>query len=162
EDALGSFSPLAAPAAAEAPLAPRTGPAVLYLAEPPVRIAGTNDWKVVLGLRDADGILGLDLALRSGGRLALKSAQAVGIAQGFTALGNGTGKAGKVALFAATSMRGSGAFLELVVSGDRAAIDRLATRLTARANEGAIPIKWESTDRGRPAGKVAPRAEERP
>jgi hypothetical protein len=162
EEEMGSFAPLAAPAAAEAPLAPRTGPAVLYLAEPPVRVAGTNDWKLVLGLRDADGILGLDLALRSGGRLTLKSAQAVGIAQGFTAVGNDTGKAGKVALFAASSMRGSGAFLELVVSGNRAAIDRLTTSLTARANEGAIPIKWDSTERGRTSNKVAPRVEERP
>ena len=162
EEGLGSFAPLAAPAAAEAPLAPRTGPAVLYLAEPPVRIRGTNDWKVVLGLRDADGILGLDLALRAGGRLTLKSVRALGIAESFTAVGNDTGQAGKVALFAASSMRGSGAFLELVVSGSRAAVDRIGSALTARANEGAIPIKWEAIERGRQPNKVAPRVEERP
>jgi hypothetical protein len=160
---LGAFQAIAAPPAVEAPLAPRTGPAVLYLAEPPVRIPGTNDWKVVLGLREADGILGLDLALRGGGgRVALKSAIAVGIAAQFTALGNDTGQQGKVALFSAAPMRGSGAFLELVVSGNRAAVDRIGSAITGRANEGAIPLKWETPDRERRPGRLVPRAEERP
>jgi len=160
-ESMGPFAPLAAPSTVQELLPARTGPAVAYFAEPPTRIPGTNDWKVVLGLRDADGILGLDLTLKDAG-LALKGARAVGIAAQFTAVSNAAGDAGKVALFATAPMRGDGPFLELILSGDRATLERLGTVLSLRANEGAIPTRWGPPARDRRPDKLVPRAEGRP
>ena len=118
--------------------------ATLYVARAPQqRIDGT--WEVLLGLKGADGILGLDLRLeaRTDG-MVVESVTPTGIASSFAGLHNRDGKDWLVSLFGAEPMEGQGAFIFVVYTDEQARTGvavRNFGRSERRADTTCVPPK---------------------
>ena len=127
-------------ASAAASGVPGSSAAELYLASGPDRTADGH-WKAVLGLQNADGILGLDLALAVDPAVAqIRSVAATGIASTFGLYGNNAGSAYLIAMYNAAAMQGSGEFLVVTYDLTTAATGSLPFGVNAAANEGLIPV----------------------
>jgi hypothetical protein len=132
------------PAAPEEPVV-RAGndPARLVRVSGPTRI-GPRLYRVVLGLKRADGILALDLlapATASGTRIV--AVRPAGLAAGWSALLGPRGPGGqRVSLYGSSALAGRGAVLELdFEASSPPERGRWPFRIEASANEGAIPVR---------------------
>ncbi len=118
-------------------------PARLVRISGPTRV-GPRLYRVVLGVKGADGITALDLlsaAPKQGHRIV--SVRPVGLAADWTAALGPPGTAGqRIALYGAGALAGRGAVLEVVFEAIRPPErGRLPFPIEASANEGAIPIR---------------------
>ena len=121
--------------------------ALLYLAGAPTQNPD-GTWTLVLGLQRADGILGLDMALRYDAEaIHVRNIAATGLGAAWTAAGNSGAGEYRVALFGVQPLAGSGSFL--TVTYEMAVhVDGLPFAVDAQANEGRIPISWAGAPRG--------------
>jgi hypothetical protein len=113
--------------------------AVLYIASSPERLEN-GDYKVVLGLQNADGIVAIDLRFEFDPEVAdVQSVTNVGLASNLVLTQNGWVGNHAISLYGVTPMAGTGNFLEVVFT---AKSSRSAVPFTAfaEANEGQIPL----------------------
>ena len=90
-----------------------SGPAALYLASAP-RHNTDGTWEVVLGLQNADGILGLDLALQYDPvSIRMHSVTVLGIGAALTAESHTVDQELLIALYGVDPLVGSGTFLKV-------------------------------------------------
>lgn len=112
--------------------------ATLYIAAAPTR----NDdgtWTVVLGLSNADGILGLDLGLSMDPQYGrITGIRTTGIASDMHAQSNDLAGTRAVSLFGVTPMAGTGEFLVVTFATSGSTVGPLT--VSAEANEGQIPL----------------------
>jgi hypothetical protein len=97
---------------------------------------------LTINLRDADGILGLDLALKyDPSRIAIVDVKSVGIASGYAvATASAAGKT-EVAAYGVLPLSGSGQTLTITIQALKSGVHGIPISVDARANEGRIPIQ---------------------
>jgi hypothetical protein len=97
--------------------------------------------QVTISLANADGILGLDLVLKyDPSRVAIKGVDATGIGTGQTVVQNSAAGATRIAMYGVLPLSGSGAILNVTLEGVKPSGAKLPLTVSARANEGAIPL----------------------
>ncbi len=112
--------------------------ATLYLATAPTRNAD-GSWTVVLGLSNADGILGLDLGISMDPQYGrITGIRTTGIASGMHAQSNESAGTRAVSLFGVTPLAGTGEFLVVTLTANGNTVGQIA--VSAEANEGQIPL----------------------
>ena len=113
--------------------------ATLTLASGPVHSAD-GTWQIVLGLQNANGIIGLDMTLRyDSSAIHVRSVATTGIATSMTVLSNESAGVTKVGLFGSTPLAGSGSFLTVTYDA-AASVQGVPFTVGAQANEGQISI----------------------
>jgi hypothetical protein len=138
-DASGVKLPTGAPTGALGIPAQSGTTAELYLAAGPSRTEDGH-WQAVIGMQNADGILGLDLTLPANpATVQILGVGATGIASTFGYAAKNTGDGYLVSMYDLGPMAGSGAFL--VVTYDlTGTASGLPFGVTAEANEGRITV----------------------
>ena len=115
--------------------------AVLYLARGPARTADGH-WQAVLGLQNADGIMGLDLEFTYDPAIVtMRSIQGMTLAAGFGIEKNLMTERSLVSVYGAGTMTGTGDFLLLTFDMPDGT-SGLPVTVGALANEGQLPLTW--------------------
>jgi hypothetical protein len=111
-----------------------------------------GSYEVVLGLQNADGILGLDMGLHfDPAAIQVRGVTALGIGSAMTISSNTVDNELLLAIYGIDSMRGSGTFLK-VTYDMLAPVSGLPFSVAVQANEGQIPV---ALNPGVPAGTTA-------
>jgi hypothetical protein len=123
----------------EMAVASRATEAVLYVSRG-MRMTATRQWEVLLGLQNADGILGLDLTLSyDPDVVAIRNVKETGVAAPLQLVSNQEDDTLRITLYGATPLQGSGDFL-VVTFEAKAPFNGVPFVVSASANEGRIPI----------------------
>jgi hypothetical protein len=128
---------------------PSTG-ATIYIAQAPRRLED-GSFEMVLGLSQADGILGLDLGLVVDPAVTIESMVPVGLAQLFALHAQDSQDTRAVSMYSPAPMQGTGEFLVVRMRLD-GPLAGLPFELDAEANEGAIGVVWAPGTPGVPPG----------
>ena len=151
----GDFAALSVPSEAPAETLPRpSGPVerVVRTGNDPARLVrlsgpvpiGPRQYRIVLGLKRADGILALDLFAAGAAReIRILAVRPVGLAAAWSvALGPLSPEGQRVSLYGTSALAGRGAVLEIDFEASSSPErGRMPFRIEASANEGSIPVR---------------------
>ena len=112
--------------------------ATLYLIGAPRRV-GVGQWQYILGLQNADGILGMDLKLRPAQGTTIQNVTVAGIASGLQLVSNSLDSETMISMFGNHPMVGSGQFLVVTLKTTERG-SWMPFEVSAEANEGLIPV----------------------
>ena len=98
--------------------------------------------QLTINLRDADGILGLDLALNyDPARVAIVNVGTTGIATGYAAAVATEAGQTRLAVYGLLPLSGSGQAVTVTIEALQATVRGVPVTISGKANEGAIPMR---------------------
>jgi hypothetical protein len=125
---------------------PDAGPAALSVSGWTSPLAAGERRDVTVDLRDADGILGLDLVLNyDPSRLSIAGVRPAGIAEGYAVARGGPEGSQRIAAYGVTPLAGSGAVLTITLEARTNVSGRVPLTVSGVANEGKIPLGGKRT-----------------
>jgi hypothetical protein len=144
--AMAADRKLAAQLAQQAPVplerSPTSPPAELSIGGPATPLRAGERRVLTIDLRNADGILGLDLGLKyDPARIKILDVATTGIGAGFSLAHADLVGTHRIAVFGVVPLSGSGYVLTVTVEALKNTGNQPPLRITGSANEGGIPIR---------------------